>query len=314
MPGVSVVIPAYNAERYLAATLESVLAQTYQDFEVIVVDDGSTDGTAELARGFGPPVRVVQQPNSGPSAARNRGVREARSDLVAFIDADDLWMPEKLELQVPRFDEEGRVGLVYTRTQLIDEDGNLLPTPQHEKPRGRVFYDLLEGNVLGTSTAVVRKACLEAAGLFPEDMVWCEDWCLWLRIAREREFDFVDRILVKHRRHAASLTAERERTYRGALEAVRRVLADADDPRARKIGGRTVGRLHRRFGMGMLAEEEWAAARRPLLRALRRRPLDFGVAGALAVSFLPAPLRRRVLAHRRRRNRSPNGIREELNP
>jgi len=170
-PTVSVVIPAYNAERYIGETLESVLAQTYRDFEVVVVDDGSTDGTREIVRGYGEPVRLVEQPNSGPAAARNRGVREARGEFIAFIDADDLWLPEKLALQVPLFDDE-EVGLVSCRVQLVDGSGRPHPTYEREKVSGWAFEKLLEGNFIGTSTVVARREALEGAGLFPEDLVW----------------------------------------------------------------------------------------------------------------------------------------------
>jgi len=200
MPRVSVIIPAYNAERYLGEALDSVMAQTWRDIEVVVVDDGSTDGTQEIVRGYGPPVRLLEQANAGPAAARNRGVREAEGELVAFLDSDDLWLPEKLALQVPLFDAEGRVALVYCKAERMTGDGTPIPTPAHPRPTGDVFLALLGRNHCPTSGVVVRRDVFLRFGGFPEDMVWAEDWHLWLRIAREHEFDAVQQVLVRRSR------------------------------------------------------------------------------------------------------------------
>jgi len=295
MPRVSVIIPAYNAERYLRETLDSVMAQTWRDFEAVVVDDGSTDGTREIVRSYGEPVRLVEQANAGPSAARNRGVREARGELAAFVDADDVWLPEKLALQVPLFDAEGRVGLVYSRAEYMDEAGRPLPTQQNPKPEGDVYLRLLEGNCVPTSSVVVRKACFEAAGGFAQDMVWAEDWHLWLRIARRHEFRVVDRVLVCHRSGGGSLSAQHEKAYLGALDALDRAVHEADEPRVRAIARRTRWRLHHAYALRLIGRGDWAAARRPLLQAWARRPLDIKTMAVVGLSFLPSRLRRALV-------------------
>lgn len=303
MPGVSVVIPAHNAERFIRQALDSVLAQTCPVWEVLVVNDGSTDATSEIVASYGDPVRCVEQANAGPSAARNRGIREARGDFVAFLDSDDLWLREKLAEQMPRFDPHGRVGLVYCPVQRIDEGGRPLPTSQARALEGRVYYRLLEGNVVATSAAVVRKSCFESAGYFPEDMSWAEDWHLWLRLARDHELACVDRPLVLRRTHAASLWAQRERAHHGALEVLARTAGASDDPRTRAIARRTARRIRRNYGLNLLRQGEWAAGRRALACALRHWPLDGLAAAGLTLAVLPSFLRRRLVAAWRARPR-----------
>jgi len=295
LPTVSVVIPAYNAERYLRETLDSVLAQTYRDFEVIVVDDGSKDSTPAIAKGYGEPVRCVEQANAGPSAARNRGIREARGAFIAFVDSDDLWLPEKLAEQVPLFDPEGRVGLVYCRAEKIGPAGQPLPTPQLPKPRGRVFMDFLFRNHCPTSGVVVRRECFETCGVFPEDMVWAEDWHLWLRIARRYEFEVVDRVLIRHRVHGGALTAQSEKAYAGARKALQSGFVEGDGAEVRAAVRRGLHRLDRNQGLLMLALGETRSARRCLWRALGNGPSDPHAAAGLVASLLPGPLRRPLM-------------------
>lgn len=301
MPRVSVVIPAYNAERFIGDALDSVMAQTFRDVEVIVVDDGSTDGTGEIVRSYGEPVRLVDQANAGPSAARNRGVREAKSELVAFLDADDRWLPEKLALQVPLLDGNAGTDLVHCRVQLIDASGQPMPTPRLPAPSGRIFHDLLERNVLGTSAVVVRKARVEQVGGFPEDMKWAEDWLLWLRLAQHCQVGCVEEVLVQHREHGASLATEGESFYRGVLEVLARIERETDDARAIAIARRTRRRVQCARGLRLLREGCGAAARRPLLGALAGWPIDPRAAAGLALSFLPAFARGPLLAWRRAR-------------
>jgi len=301
MPRVSVVIPAFNAERYLRETLESVLAQTWRDFEVIVVDDGSTDGTRSIAEGFGPPVRWVSQPNAGPSPARNRGIREATGELIAFLDADDLWLPEKLAEQVPLFDAEGRVGLVYCHAERIDAEGRPLPTAQAPKPVGRVFEQFLFRNHCPTSAVVVRSECFDRCGLFPEDMVWAEDWHLWLRIARHYHFAAVPRVLVRHRVHTAALTKQLEKAYLGARRVLEEALLPDDPPALRTARRRGLHRLDRNQALNLLALGELRAARRCFRRAIANGPADPHAWAGHALALLPGFARRPLMRAWKRR-------------
>lgn len=300
MPRVSVVIPAFNAERYLREAVESVLAQTYRDFEVLVVDDGSTDGTAALAASFGPPVRCIRQANAGPSAARNRAIRECAGELVAFLDADDLWLPEKLAEQVPLFDPQGRVGLVYCQAERIDSQGRPLPTQLAPKPVGRVLRDFLIRNHCPTSAAVIRRECFARCGYLPEDMVWAEDWHLWLRLARHYEFAAVQRPLVRHRVHGGALTCQMEKAYLGARRALLGALQPGDSAELRALRRRGLHRLDRNQALALLALGEARPARACFVRAIGNGPGDPHAWAGLALSLLPAAARRPLMRAWRR--------------
>ena len=205
-PLVSVVIPAYNAAAFLREAIESVLAQTYRPLEVIVVDDGSTDDTAAIAESFGPPVRCIRQANARQAAARNRGIREAAGEWLAFLDADDTWDKEKLAKQVARLQRDPSLGLVYSSVLEVDASGR----PGAYRParlRGRAWREVLlglpSGGVCG-STFVVPRRVLDVVGLFDESLAPCEDTDLLWRVARAFPIDFVDEPLVRYRVHGGN--------------------------------------------------------------------------------------------------------------
>ncbi len=204
---VSVVIPNYNCSAFLPAALESVFAQTYPDVEILVVDDGSTDDSLRVLEPYADRVRVLRQHNQGVSAARNHGIRESRGELIAFLDADDLWDREKLAKQVPLFANPS-VGIVYCAVEYIDEAGASLGT-NHTGRRGRVLRSiaLLEGTIVlaGGSTAVVRHACFDRAGHFDLEMSTAADWDMWRRIACHNEIDVVREPLMKYRLRPSSM-------------------------------------------------------------------------------------------------------------
>ena len=206
MPKVSVIIPAYNSMTYLPATIENVLEQTFTDFEVLVVDDGSSDRTAAwVAQIRDRRVRLISQPNQGASGARNTGITQAKGEYLAFLDADDLWHPTKLEKQVRCLDNHPEVGLVYTWTLLIDRQG---------KPTGRIFASHAEGDVWqqlvqhniteSGSSPMVRRCCFETVGLFDLDLAHAEDWDMCLRIATRYRFKVITEPLVYYRQHLNS--------------------------------------------------------------------------------------------------------------
>jgi len=200
---VSCIIPAWNAERYLAATLRSVLAQTLVPDEVIVVDDGSTDSTARLAAGFGGPVRVVRQDNAGPAAARNRGIAESSGDLLAFVDADDLWEPVKLERQVAHFVDDPELGYSVTgiRNFVSEElEGRTLRDPRLPEPM--VGYS--------QSTLVARRCVFDRIGTFDPTLGHADSTAWFLR-AREAGLrgEVLPDVLVRRRLHEANRSQQR---------------------------------------------------------------------------------------------------------
>lgn len=207
MPKISVIIPAYNAMAYLPETVESVLNQTLDDFELIIVNDGSSDGIEQwVSQLTDPRIRLVSQENQGLAGARNTGMAQAQSEYLAFLDADDLWEPTKLEKQVRVLEENPDVGLVYTWVAYIDEKG---------QPTGRVFKNQAEGDVWEKltehnmvecgSVAMVRRSCFETCGDFDRNLrSFAEDWDMWLRIASRYPFKAIKEPLVYYRQHSNS--------------------------------------------------------------------------------------------------------------
>jgi len=217
LPLVSAIIPAYNAARFIEATLESILAQTYQNIEVIVVDDGSKDATPEIVRKFSdrdPRITLIQQANAGVAAARNRAIQSAKGEFVAPIDADDIWYPHKLEKQVQCFLEaNSEVGLVYAWSAHIDEDGGLTGGFNAGNREGRVLLDLVYRDFVGNgSVPLMRRSCLEQIGGYNKNLreresQGCEDWDIALRMAELYEFRVVPEILVGYRQSFGSMSS-----------------------------------------------------------------------------------------------------------
>jgi glycosyltransferase involved in cell wall biosynthesis len=199
-PLVSVVIPAYNAS-YLDDAIASVCAQTYQSYELIVVDDG-TSGTSikDICDRYSQ-VRYIRQENSGPSVARNHGIREARGELIAFLDDDDIWLPEKLQKQVNFFEalsDKDEVGLVYTGQYMFD--GNTLHGAKVDTANGMVYPYLLFGQFIGTcSSVLIPKKVFDEVGDFTKSLICAQDFELFLRIARSKPVYSIDEPLIKYR-------------------------------------------------------------------------------------------------------------------
>ncbi|WP_199453853.1 glycosyltransferase family 2 protein [Marinobacter sp. bablab_jr008] len=192
-PLVSVVIATYNMGQYLPLAIDSVLNQTWTNLEVVVVDDGSEDDTREQMKKYGgdPRVRYIPTENKGQPQAKNRGLQEAKGDFIAFCDADDLWQPHKLEVQIPCFDNED-VGVVYSEVSYIDQHGEPVDkeTP-YERYSGVVTDKLVIKNFVPFGTAVIRRSCMEEDGAFDEDLPMGIDWDLWLRYSMNWQFQYV---------------------------------------------------------------------------------------------------------------------------
>ena len=211
---ISVLIPAFNAEPYIAITLNSVVAQTDSCFEVLVVDDGSSDRTREIVREFAPRVRLIEQSNCGPAAARNLLLSEAAGRFVAFLDADDVWNPTKLASQRRLFEEHPEVVLVSAQLRGIDAAGN--PSELKEDPRFRSLFDrpqnlhraLLQiGNMIGQSTVMAkREVVLAAGGWYAKERILSGDYELWIRIAEHGPFFVSSEIVGDYRVLPGSLS------------------------------------------------------------------------------------------------------------
>ncbi len=198
MARVSVIIPAYNYAHFLPEAIESVLQQNYRDFEIIVVDDGSTDNTREVLYKYWNKITYIYQENKGLPAARNTGIRASQSDYIAFLDADDLWMPEKLELQVGLMDKRQDVSLVYSNVFILDETGGKRKVTYSwsQDVSKNPLKELLLSCPIPVLTVLIRRQAIEKCGLFDETLTYSEDWDMWLRLALDRSNRFV--IINKH--------------------------------------------------------------------------------------------------------------------
>lgn len=201
---VSVIVPVYNREKLVKEAVSSILAQTYKNLEIILINDGSTDQSLEVLKQFETEnpdqIKVIDQKNQGQIAARNNGIRASSGEYIAFLDSDDLWLPEKLELQIPLFGPE--VGLVYSSVELIDDHGKSKGF-DHINPglQGNIFPELLVKNRMTGGTVVVRKDVLDEVGLFDPQFKAAENWDLWLRICKKYEARAINKPLVKYRVH-----------------------------------------------------------------------------------------------------------------
>jgi glycosyltransferase involved in cell wall biosynthesis len=229
---VSVIIPAFNAAAHVRQTLNSVLAQTYQEFEVIVVDDGSSDATSAIVEEFltrDARFQLVRQSNAGVGAARNTAIRKARGKYVAPLDADDFWVPEKLEKQVARMEQCGNeTGMVYCWSTLIDKDSEPVGLSHPYTLEGRVRHALVLKNLIGNaSVPLFRAAALEKVGLYPTrdeqgGAQGCEDWDLALRIAEIFSVRVIPECLVAYRQNGSSMSVNAESMAKSFVFAMRR--------------------------------------------------------------------------------------------
>lgn len=180
---ISVVIPTYNRVTFLKDAIDSVFAQTFQSFELIVVDDGSTDDMSGLLLSYGSKIKVIKKANKGPSAARNRGVKAAKGEWIAFLDSDDVWKPDKLEKQVQFIKDNPDIKICQTEEIWIRNGKRVNPRKKHEMHSGWIYEQCLPLCIVSPSSVMIHKDVFEKVGLFDETMLACEDYDLWLRIA-----------------------------------------------------------------------------------------------------------------------------------
>ncbi len=207
-PLVSVIIPTYNRGWIIKEAIDSVLAQDYRDFELIVVDDGSTDNTPEVLDAYRGTIKVFRQENKGVSAARNRGIAEASGRFIAFLDSDDLWLPQKLSRQVEFFNTTPDALICQTEEVWIRSGVRVNPKKRHQKPSGMIFEPSLALCLVSPSAVMIRRSLLEIVGNFDETLPACEDYDLWLRISCRFPVYRIDTpLIIKRGGHEDQLSA-----------------------------------------------------------------------------------------------------------
>lgn len=278
MPLVSVVMPAYNAAPWIAETLESVLTQTFQDFEVIVVDDGSTDDTAAVVARFAR-VRCIRKPNGGPASARNVGIRAAQGEYVAFLDSDDLWLPDKLRLQIDLLQESG-LAWAYSDAYAFDEETRrtlFIFSRVRRQYSGDVLEQLFLADFIPMPTPIVRRKVFDQVGYFDESdaLHYAEDWDMWLRIAAYFPIGLVKRPLAQYRVHAASgIQSTLPQALSKAHTRVIELAASREPARLAPLKNRAIARMSVRIGQMMVRRNDLAHARAMFARAFRLAPFE----------------------------------------
>jgi glycosyltransferase involved in cell wall biosynthesis len=274
LPKVSVVIPTYNRADLLRVAIQSALGQTFPDLEILVVDDGSTDSTPQVVRQVRDPRLIyIRQPHSGlPAVARNTGLRQARGEYIAFLDSDDLWLPEKLALQVEYMDEHPEVGLVYANAFTFTGDPPQSDPGPLLRPggglTGHVFEQLYGHPQIPNLTVLIRAALVETVGLFDEDerLKANEDYEYWLRIAGRYPIGYIDRPLACYRQHAQGISKASVATNQAKLFLIGRLDHLYPDfvARHRKQRARWLARVHYGLGRALLREQRVSEARHEL--------------------------------------------------
>ena len=314
-PLLSVVIPCFNAETFLEETVASLMAQTYPHIEIILVDDGSSDGTAALADRLAResvrgrfPVRAIHQANAGPSAARNAGISAARGKYIGFVDSDDRWHTEKAAVQVALMERDPSIGLTFSGWRIIRENGE--PTARYGvTPAGAVTLEaLLYANLVATTSSVIaRGAVLRDAGGFEPTMRHAEDLDLWLRIAARPDTHVASTgtVLIDRRERAGQLTKQWVKMYDGWIETFERVHALVPERVDRVARGAKA--MNERY-CAFLAYEagDYPGARRMLFQGWLRDPVtlamrkrSYPTTFAVLATYLPRALHDGLLRHMR---------------
>ena len=292
MPKVSVVIPAFNCAAFLPETLESVFAQTYSDLEVIVVDDGSTDKTPSVIAPYSDRILYIRQQNKGLPAARNAGIRVARGELIALLDADDSWLAEKLAKQLPRFSDR-EVGIVYSDFSVKYFDGRFQPSYLVNRPlasEGHILENYIQSRFLFPSTMVFRRECLEEYGNFDEEMLACEDIELFARICSRWKVALVNEPLVIRYEGSHNITSNQNKINRYTILALQKVLSKEPGlpDSTRKVIFKELGQQHWWRGWTAFHEGDTLQARENLIQAIRYDKRHLRSSAVLvAASFLP---------------------------
>lgn len=296
---ISVIIPTYNRASYIRDAIESILEQTYPVFEIIVVDDGSTDNTSEVIRLYGDRIRYFWQQNSGPGAARNRGIKEAKGDYVAFLDSDDIWVQNKTKIQMDFFSKHPHLDIIFgDMANFSETEDNNMPEIKNPKTHNyfvahssdieQIFDCLIIGNLIPTPTVICRRACISRIGFFDEKLKIAEDYDYWLRAARICRFGFINAVLIKRRRHDDNLINDWACMKMAALDVLNRIEKEMPNLTARtqRLLADKLYRIHYDLGSYYFNKRDFACAFNHLKKCRPRKLINYKWQLKLALSFL----------------------------
>tara|TARA_R110001583_G_scaffold110190_2_gene259159 strand:- start:24 stop:935 length:912 start_codon:yes stop_codon:yes gene_type:complete len=269
---VSVIVPVYNRAHLVSEAIQSILSQTYESVEIIIINDGSTDGSLSILkdyeRKFSTQIRVIDQPNQGQIIARNNGIKVAQGKYIAFLDSDDLWLERKLERQMPLF--EPGVGLVYSGTEIINEEGKTIRVvPADENVMGNIYPQLLVKNRMTGGTVVVTAEALKRVGVFSTDFRAAENWDLWLRICKVYSARVVSDPLIKYRIHSENMSGDGELMLSSKLQIIEKHCdLHSKDAVTARYSRRAYADYHYRMGLNYFAAAQYQRARKEFLTVL----------------------------------------------
>lgn len=331
-PLVSVVIPAYNVGDFLGATIESVFSQRVDEVEIIVIDDGSTDNTANVMDSYANRIHSIRQDNCGVAAARNVGLKYASGEFVAFLDGDDIWNPDNLGVKLAVLERNPEIAGVFGDFEIFDSNTTLherglrnlypvfsrnnwgvsdifdrrdligiRPDGQVTSYSGNIFGSLFLGNFILTSTLVIRRSVFAEVGHFKEQLWTNEDYDFFLRLARDTELAYVDAPLVRYRRHTNQLTSKKNIVK--ILRAVKQILAGYESHfsvnNSARIFNKRYAQVLTELGKAELAIGRQKIARHNFLVAIRKGGLNTNRVAGVAFSLFPEFVRRLFLDRRR---------------
>lgn len=274
-PLVSVVIATYNMGKYLPDAVKSVLNQQWLNLELIVIDDGSEDETPKIISGFNSDSRLyyVRTENQGQPKAKNLGLAKSKGEFIAFCDADDLWHPEKLKIQMPSFASPG-IGVVYSEVSYIDEFGKKVQKPRpYDRHSGKITNELAIKNFIPFGTAVIRRACLDQNGNFDESLPMGIDWDLWLRYSLNWEFHYVPESTYIYRLWPGQMSKNYRGRYENAVRILSKFLAQYPDALPRSVISRAWADMYVSRAMAIASTEKTFTE--PLLDILAGLKIDF---------------------------------------
>ena len=277
MPVISVIVPVFNGEKTISETIRSILNQTFQDLEILIINDGSTDNTLEILSEFEDErIKIFSYENGGLPVARNRGIEQSSGDFVTFLDADDLWEPEKLEEQLKSLRHNPKAGVSYSWTSFIDENSQFLYAWEPVYYSGDVYPDLLLRNFISSgSNIMIKRSVIEKAGYFDPNLKSVEDWDYYLRLAALCEFAVVPKYHILYRKSSQSMTAKVDVMEETNLFVIERAFKNA--PRElQHLKRKTLGYAYRYISKQCLGyslnQEDIRKSQQKILKALQVCP------------------------------------------
>ncbi len=303
-PKVSVIIPTYNRADLLPRAIDSVSNQTFKDFELIVVDDGSTDNTKEIVMEYQKKderIKYLWEENSGgPAKPKNTGIKNSQGEYIAFLDSDDEWFLKKLEKQLKLFESSNTLGFVSCNALIIDENNNNNRRWEYNSPKNKDFISLLEGNkIWSCSSVIIKKDIFERMGFFDENLNFGEDWEMWLRITKRYNFDFVYEPLIKYYLHQNNISST-ETNFK-KIKNFEYILKKYEEdfkkyPKAKS-------RVLRNIGTFYTLDNDGKLARKYFKEAIKSNPLNLRLYPQYFLSF-SSKIYKKVLFIKRKQNDS----------